>query len=192
MLGFAASIPIGVRASFHPKIDRTLSRFIFRRGCMRNFFVCIILFASMSAFAQTPAQPVQAVDPQREADDSRFDNAYQLYKLRHYDKALGNLSEYLEVSPDGAHRKEAFRIIGDIYLSRFDYARALKYYSALYEEFSTDEEGIGGYYQTGICYSRMGKTDKAVEVFKMIIEQYPASTYAQKARTQLDLEELVK
>jgi TolA-binding protein len=131
-------------------------------------------------------------DPKREADDARYDNAYQLYRLKRYDQALAYFGEYLEVYTEGAHRKEALRFIGDIYLTRFDYAHALKYYSILYEEFSPEEEGIGGYYQSGVCYSRMGKSDKAIEIFRAIIDLYPASAYVQKARAQLDVEEIIK
>ena len=165
--------------------------------------VCCLMFPALASlvtvtsgvFAQDTApkqETVEESNPKQDADDSRFDNAYQLYKLKRYDQALAWLGEYIEVYPDGSHRKEAYRLIGDIYLSRFDYKHAIKYYSTLFEEFGGEEEGIGGYYQIGICYSRMGKSDKAIEIFKTIIDQYPGSSYAQKSRTQLDIEELTK
>ncbi|MGL4368681.1 MAG: tetratricopeptide repeat protein [Spirochaetota bacterium] len=125
-------------------------------------------------------------------DDVRYDNAYRLLSLKKKDKALALFGEYLELFPEGAHRKEALRYIGDIYLDRFDYKKALKYYQSLYEEFSGEDEGIAGYFQTGICYSRMGNNAKAVEIYKDIMELYPASPYMQKAKIQLDLEEMIK
>jgi len=155
--------------------------------------ICMILVLcifSGSLVAQEPTQPES--DPRKDNDNSRYENALQLYNMKRYDKALPLFGEYIEVFTDGAHRKEAYRYIGDIYLSRFDYPHALKYYSLLYEEFSSDEEGVGGYFQMGICYSRMGNSDKSVAIYKDIIEQYPASRYAQKAKVQLDLEEIIK
>ncbi len=162
----------------------------------RIAFLIMILTVPFGVSAQDTA-PKDAVqdaesDTRKDADDSRFSNAYELYKLKRFDQALAWLGEYIEVYPDGIHRKEVYRLIGDIYLSRFDYKRAIKYYSMLFEEFGGEEEGIGGYYQTGICYSRMGKTEKAVEIFKAIIDQYPGSSFAQKSRTQLEIEEIVK
>lgn len=152
----------------------------------------IVMMITASAFAQNSADTAAPVIPSRDNDTLRYENAYQLFKMKRYDKALLLFGEYIEVYPDGVHRKESLKYIGDIYLGRFDYARAIKYYSMLYEEFSSEEEGIGGYYQTGICYSRMGKEDKAIEIFKEINSLYPASSWADKARLQLDLEEMLK
>jgi len=133
-----------------------------------------------------------SAEMERLNDDVRYENAYQLLKLKKKDKALSLFGEYLELFPEGSHRRQVLRHIGDIYLDRFDYKKAIKYYQMLYEEFGSDDEGVAGYFQTGICYSRMGSTDKAVEIYKNIIELYPASPYMQKAKTQLDIEELVK
>lgn len=155
--------------------------------------ILIILLLCIFAFplaAQDTAQPES--DPKKDNDNSRYENALSLYNMKLYDKALPLFGEYIEVFTEGAHRKEAYRYIGDIYLARFDYPHALKYYSLLYEEFSSDEEGIGGYFQMGICYSRMGSSEKSIEIYKNIIEQYPASRYALKAKAQLDLEEIIK
>jgi TolA-binding protein len=157
---------------------------------LKIWMILMLCIFSFSLIAQEPAQPES--DPKKDSDNFRFENALQLYNLKRYDKALPLFGEYIEVFTEGAHRKEAFRYIGDIYLSRFDYPHALKYYSLLYEEFSSDEEGIGGYFQMGICYSRMGNGDKAIAIYKNLIDQYPASRYAQKAKAQLDLEELIK
>lgn len=134
----------------------------------------------------------EGADLERVSDDVRYENAAHLLKLKKKDKALALFGEYLELFPDGAHRKEALRSMADVYLDRFDYRRAIKYYQQLYEEFGGEEEGIGGYFQSGVCYSRMGSEEKAVEIYKRIMELYPSSVYASKARTQLDIEEMIK
>jgi TolA-binding protein len=159
---------------------------------LRLFILSLFFMFSFGiVFAQKEeAQP--SSDPKRDNDKLYFENGLNLYKMKMYDKALLSFGEYIELFENGAYRRDVLRYMGDMYLSRFDYSRAMKYYAMLYQEFSADDDGIGGYFQTGICYSRMGNSEKAVEIFKDIIEQYPASRYAQKARTQLDIEEIIK
>jgi TolA-binding protein len=152
--------------------------------------VAIGIFMSFSLFAADAPQTES--DPKADNDRVYYENGLSLYKMKNNDKALLLFAEYLELYPEGAFRKDALRNIGDIYLSRFDYQKALKYYQYLYQEYNSEEEGIGGYFQMGICYSRMGNSKKAVDIFKDIIDTYPASRYAQKARTQLDIEDIIK
>jgi len=148
---------------------------------------------SQTASPEGVSSAEEGSDQERVNDDVRFENAMQLYKIKNQKgKALSLFGEYLELFPEGIHRKEVIRSIGDIYLERFDYKHAIKYYQQLYEEYGSEEEGISGLFQTGICYSRMGNTEKSAEVFKRIIELYPSSSYSAKARTQLDIEEMIK
>ena len=162
-------------------------------------FAAVLFLGTSAALHSQTASPegasseTEGSDLERVNDDVRFENAMQLYKIKNQKgKALALFGEYLELFPEGIHRKEVIRCIGDIYLERFDYKRAIKYYQQLYEEYGSEEEGISGFFQTGICYSRMGNTDKSAEVFKRIIELYPSSSYSAKARTQLDIEEMIK
>jgi TolA-binding protein len=152
-----------------------------------------VIFAVFISCALLAAdEPQSETDPKANNDRVYYENGLSLYKMKNNDKALLIFGEYLELYPEGAFRKDALRTMGDIYLSRFDYQKALKYYQNLYQEYNSEEEGIGGYFQMGICYSRMGDSKKAVDIFKDIIDTYPASRYAQKARTQLDIEDIIK
>lgn len=165
---------------------------------MSNYFtvisaVLLMMTANLSIFAQTPSpSPSAETDPQADNDRVYYENGLNLLKLKSPEKALLRFGEYLELYPEGAFRKEVLMNMGDIYLSKFEYQKALKYYQYLYQEFSSDEEGIGGYFQMGICYSRMGSAKKAEEIFRNIMEMYPASRFAAKAKTQLDIDEIIK
>jgi TolA-binding protein len=166
------------------------------RNSTKKMKVCCVAAIVIGIFMTCPlfAQDVPPAETDPKADNDRvyYENGLSLYKMKNYDKALLLFGEYLELYPEGAFRKDALRNMGDIYLSRFDYQKALKYYQYLYQEYNSEEEGIGGYFQMGICYSRMGNSKKAVDIFKDIIDTYPASRYAQKARTQLDVEDIIK
>ena len=170
---------------------------------MKNIISAAVLTGIVALFSPAYAQEAapasgglgtqnESADLDRLSDDVRYENAANLLKLRKKDKALALFGEYLELFPDGAHRKETLRAMGDVYLDRFDYRRAIKYYQQLYEESGSEEEGVGGFFQTAICYSRMGNTEKATDIYKRIMELYPSSIYASKAKTQLDIEEMIK
>jgi TolA-binding protein len=157
------------------------------------FAVLFLMSVNVIAFAQSPdASPSAESDPQADNDRVYYENGLNLLKMKSPDKALLRFGEYLELYAEGAYRKDVLMHMGDIYLSKFDYVKALKYYQYLYQEFSSDEEGVGGYFQMGICYSRMGSAKKAEEIFRNIMGMYPASRFAAKAKTQLDIDEIIK
>ncbi len=125
------------------------------------------------------------------ADNLKFENAKHFYDMKLYDKSLREMNEYLEIYTNGVHRKAAFMTIGSIHFKRFDYPRAVKAYSSLYEEFSNSDEGIQGYFNVAICYQKMGSDKKAREILKEIIEDHPDSRESAMARTQMDLLDII-
>ncbi len=126
------------------------------------------------------------------SDNIKFENAMQFYRLRNYDRALLEFKEYLEVFIYGEHRNEAYRCIAGIYFDMFEYEKSIMAYNSLYEESINTEEGIEAFYKTGICYQKMGKDDKAKQVFDSIIRQYPYSGYAHLSKIQMDLLAIIK
>lgn len=147
---------------------------------------CLNIFTSMLFSAENKELNLEKI-----SDDIRYKNAYQFFKLERYDKALQLFGEYLEIYTNGIHRKEAYNNIAHIYFMRYNYKLALKYYQLLYEEFSETEEGLMAYYYTGVSYSQMGKAELAKQIFKRIVDEYPASYAAHTAKTQLDLEDIL-
>jgi TolA-binding protein len=121
------------------------------------------------------------------ADNLKFQNGVEFLKLKMNEKALETFGEYLEVFYNGNHRHEAYKHIAEIYFNRLEYLKAIANYSHLYEEFSNAESGVEAYFNIGICYNKMGYEKKASEIFNEIVEYHPASAYAQQARLQLEL-----
>jgi TolA-binding protein len=121
------------------------------------------------------------------ADDVKFQNGLGFIGLKMYDKALETFNEYLEIYYNGNHRNEAYKYIAEIYFNRLEYLKAIQYYRSLYEEYSNTEAGVEAYFNTGICYMKMGQDKKASEVFNEIIENHRESTYRQQAELQLDM-----
>ncbi len=170
---------------------------VFQGKIMRHNIIAVLILSLLPAImpaARHPMSPLAAQAQQEKeedlgkiADELKFDNARHFYEMRLYDKCLRESREYLEIYVNGAFRKEAYWLIGNIYFDRFDYRRAIRYYQTLYNEFSTHEDGIKGYYQTGICYLKMGYDKKAHRVFTRLIEDHQDSIYSEQAKTQLSL-----
>jgi TolA-binding protein len=132
-------------------------------------------------------QKTGAINLKQVADDLKFRKGAEFYRLEKYDLALNELYEYLEIYYDGAHRGEAYRTIADIHIKQYNYQRAVEVYRRLYEEFSSTDEGIDGYFQMGICYLKMGYDSKAEAIFRSIIQEHPGTTGAANAEIQLEL-----
>ncbi len=121
------------------------------------------------------------------ADDMKFQNGMEFYKLERFNRALDEFNEYLEIYFDGIHRNEALKKIAEIHIRYFNYQKAIDAYRTLYQEFSGTDEGIDAYFQIGICYNKMGFSTKAEGIFKYIIEAHPGTAAAQNSQIQLDL-----
>jgi tetratricopeptide (TPR) repeat protein len=152
------------------------------------FALCVIFPASVRAADEKDAS--QTLDAL--GDNLKFQNGVYLMHLKMYDKALRTLREYLEIHLNGNHRREAYKLIGDIYFDRLEYEKAIQSYQALYEEFSGTESGVGAYFDIGLCYHKMGYEKKAAEIFNDIVENHPESMYAKDARLQLDVLKIIE
>lgn len=167
-----------------------------RKAAILFFISLILIMSHQAAPAQGAKEPLdpkkESLDLKKEADDIKFENGMQFARMGLMKQALRELNEYLEVYIHGIHRKEAFLKIARIHFDRYDYIKALKTYTSLYEEFSHTEEGVEAYFQMGICYQKMGYDDKAVEIFKSLQEDYPNSAFALQAKSQLELIEILQ
>ncbi len=121
------------------------------------------------------------------ADDMKFQNAIEFYKLEKFDRALDEFNEYIEIYYDGIHRNEAFKKIAEIHIRFFNYQKAIDAYRQLYQEFSNTDEGIDAYFQIGVCYKKMGFDSKAESIFNYIVAEHPGTSAAYNSEIQLDL-----
>lgn len=146
--------------------------------------IIILMISGSGLYAE---QKTGAINLKQVADDMKFRKGAEFYRLERYDLALNELYEYLEVYYDGTHRGEAYRKIADIHIRQYNYQKAVEIYRRLYEEFSSTDEGIDGYFQMGVCYLKMGYDSKAEAIFKSIIQEHPGTTGASNAEIQLEL-----
>ncbi|MCL1865203.1 MAG: tetratricopeptide repeat protein [Spirochaetes bacterium] len=151
----------------------------------------LVLTMCINSIAQDSSGSVVSGSLKKEADDIKFQNSMEFYKLGKFDRALSEFNEYIEIFFDGVHRSEALKKIAEIYIRFFEYQKAIEAYKKLYQEFSTTEDGIDAYFQIGICYKKMGFDLKAEEIFKYIIAEHPGTSAGYNAEIQLELLKII-
>lgn len=151
----------------------------------RNMFLVMLLFFSVTTLSTE--ENTGLANLKKVADDMKFRNGMEFYKLEKFERALTEFNEYIEIYYDGIHRNEALKKIAEIHIRLFDYQKAISAYRMLYQEFSSTEEGMDAYFQIGVCYKKMGFDSKAEFIFKQIIEEHPGTTAAYNSEIQLDL-----
>ena len=151
----------------------------------RFLFVILIFFASLSV--SVAEETTGLANLKKVADDMKFRNGMEFYKLEKFDRALNEFNEYIEIYYNGIHRNEALKKIAEIHIKLFDYQKAINAYRMLYQEFSSTEEGMNAYFQIGVCYKKMGFDLKAENIFRNIIQDHPGTTAAYNSEIQLEL-----
>ena len=155
---------------------------------MKLFKITAMLVLVLSFLVSLSAEENSGLSNlKRVADDMKFQNGMEFYKLEKFDRALNEFNEYIEIYFDGVHRNEALKKIAEIHIRFFDYQKAIDAYRILYQEFSSTDEGIDAYFQIGICYKKMGFDSKAEAIFKYIVQEHPGTSSAYNSEIQLDL-----
>ncbi|HNX25476.1 MAG TPA: hypothetical protein PKG60_15620, partial [Spirochaetota bacterium] len=120
---------------------------------MKTFrFMAVILLIFSFAVISSAEENSGLANLKKVADDMKFQNGMEFYKLEKFDRALNEFNEYIEIYFDGIHRNEALKKIAEIHIRFFDYQKAIEAYRTLYQEYSSTDEGIDAYFQIGICY----------------------------------------
>lgn len=153
--------------------------------------IMTLLLSAVSVYSQDNNDQ-GIIDFNLYSDNMRFNDAVALVELDQTDKAFKLLHEYLEIFPRGVHRHSAYRYIAEIYRDRFDYLRAADTYLKIFEEFSPDEKAVAAYYEAGVCYSKMGYDSRASRIFTDILEKWPDSPQAARARTRLTIKNILE
>ncbi len=156
---------------------------------MKKFIILLslLLFISSELYPVFAEDDSETVNLKKVADDMKFNNAIQFFKLGKYDRALNEFYEYIEIYYDGIHRGEVFRKIAEIHIKNFNYQKAIEAYNSLYQESGETDEGLDAYFQTGVCYKKMGFDAKAEAIFKYIIQSHSGTQAAYNSEIQLEL-----
>ncbi|MEN6603274.1 MAG: outer membrane protein assembly factor BamD [Bryobacteraceae bacterium] len=119
-------------------------------------------------------------------------SAEQLYESALRDKSAGHLemalqqfAEYLRLFGTTQSAPNAQYQIGEIYYQNGDYAPALKAFDTLLEKYPENNKTRDGMYMKGMALMKLGRRTDATRQFQDLIDAYPNSEQATKAKAQL-------
>lgn len=149
----------------------------------RNFTVCLICLLMLPACSWSKKEPEKTAD-ELAADGQRY------FDKQNYTEAIKAYKKLGDWYPFSVHAKNAALRIGDAHYLAEEYDEAVLAYNEYERMHPNDPKVPYVIYQTGLChYDRIKTIDRdstfaanALSTFRRLIEQYPDSDYALKAR----------
>jgi len=118
-------------------------------------------------------------------------SARQLYETALADRSRGNLDlalqgfqEYLKWFSTSELAPNAQFYMGDIYYNKNDFSGAVRAFDAVLEKYAENSKTADATYMKGMALLRSGQRTQAAQEFLTVIQKYPSSEVAAKARTQ--------
>ncbi len=113
----------------------------------------------------------------------RLGNLY--YQLERYDEALSTFTDYLNRYPKGRFGFLARLGAGYCYEEKGDFEKASHAYQAALESTSADPLLPEAYLAFARVQTALGRVEEARRFFQKVVEQWPRTTWAEMAKSQL-------
>jgi hypothetical protein len=117
---------------------------------------------------------------------ARYHAAATLVALGRDDEAVKRYQEVIDFAGSGVYGRVARLGVAEVKVRQRQYEPAINAYKELSLNTSGDLPVDGVLMQLGRTYVLAGRTPEAVQTFKRITEEFPASLYAADARRELD------
>jgi tol-pal system protein YbgF len=126
--------------------------------------------------------PVNASLP---GENSEFTSALASYRKNNYGLAVFDFSSFLTKNPNGAEAEQALYYLGMSYFKLNEFAQAVREWNKLLTRFPASSKGAEVAYRIGISYNALGDENHAKSFFDLVIEKYPGTEWAGKAKSAL-------
>lgn len=151
------------------------------------------------ASAQTPVPPGAVSTPREEMDslpplspaadagDSRaqYQQAQRTYANEDYATALTLFDSYLQGNPNTDLSANAQFWKAKCYLNIDRYQEAIQEFDKLNAAFPASTKVPFAIHNQAVAYSRLGQTDRAIQLMQDVIDRYPVSAAAEQAKSDL-------
>ena len=119
-----------------------------------------------------------------EYENSRYNLAYNYFKLKNYPEAISNFNQFLAATTkDAIRRNDAYLRLGDSHFVSSNYWPALENYSKAIEGNSPDSDYA--VFQKAISYGFVDRSQEKLEALKSYDGKYPGSIYRDDALYEL-------
>jgi len=114
-----------------------------------------------------------------------YNQAYNDYLKGNYDLAISGFGELLKKFPGVSQSAHAQYWIGRSYYNKKEYRQALEAYERVTAEYPKSDKVPAVLFEMGVAHAELGDVVKAQERLKLVIEKYPQSNEASRARLKL-------
>lgn len=140
--------------------------------------------------AQTPQQLTQKASPENVAHVSTiassskqlYDNAYQLYQKRQFAQSEMAFDAFLEQYPQDVLAPNALYWKGETLYARALYPQAIFAFKEVQTRYPKHPKTADSLLKTAMSYARLGDNENASLHYLVLLEDWPQSQAAQKAR----------
>lgn len=120
-----------------------------------------------------------------DTDYALFQKASALGLLAKTEDKINNLETLLNKYPKSTYADDAQYEIGNAFMQKENYAKALSYFEQLQKEHPKSSYIKKAMLKTALAYFNMDKNNEAIALYKEIISQYPSSQEAKESVTSM-------
>lgn len=126
------------------------------------------------------------IGPTKKSSASKLQQAHRAYEKNQQAKAINLYKEVLsENKINAAQRNHVFYNLGLLHYWKKDFNQSLVYFSKIYTKYPKSSFAARSLYYIGLNFKRLGKTDESKASFQELIQNYPKSSQAKKAKKEL-------
>ena len=132
-----------------------------------------------------PQQPQAVNGKPAISGEQLYNDASRDYLGNNFDLALQGFNEYVKNFPDAQQAPDAQFYIGEIYIAKQQWEPAEKAFDLVKTMYPDSSRVPMARYRRGVALLKIGRRDEGSKEFKAIIEKYPSTDAAKKAKEYL-------
>lgn len=135
----------------------------------------------------TPPHPAISANKSNPANEQiSYLAAYELIKNKRFDEALSAMQTFVIQYPHGGYTANAQYWLGELYLVKNDYAKAIGHFNQVLHEFPSSSKCAASLLKIGYAQAASGQTAEARLTLQSVIKNYPDTHTATLAITKLN------
>lgn len=152
------------------------------------FFFCIV---SLSVWPINPSPEENFAKERIKQGELHYKKANEYFKDENFTQSIEACKLFLLLYPSHPKEWDVRRLLSSNYRRTGDTLRLAENEMKLYKDFPNTEEGLEAYLVSGKTYVRMGREDKATQIFLDITKNTYSSKIAQEAELELTQMEIL-
>lgn len=118
-------------------------------------------------------------------EKNKYEAAYLLVKNKRHQEALGAMQAFLVQYPHGAYTANAHYWLGELYMVKNNYPRAIEQFVVVLDQFPKSDKLAASTLKLGYALAATGRTLEARQRLQQVINRYPGTPVAQLASEKL-------